>query len=154
MNGVVLVIPLGAQAPGAETYAIERARDAGVPLVVVVVVGSELTRRVAHTLTDEGWVGEWVSDGVVAIVEREQRAEAEAYGRAVAARAAEAGVAASACVETGDPGDICLRAVKECNAAAAVLVTEKPSWVTRFLSRGAAVRLPTLAGCDIRVMDD
>lgn len=154
MTSVLLVTPLGAQAANAEAYAIERARAAGVPLVVVVVLGSDRTQRVAAALTDEGWVGERVSDGVVAIVERQQHAEAEACGREVVARAEAAGVTASVRIETGDPGDVCVRAISQCNAGAAVLVTEKPSWVTRFLSRGAAVRLPALAGCDVRIMDD
>jgi len=154
MTSVLLVTPLGAHAPNAEACAIERARTAPAPLVVVIVIGPDLTQRVAAALTDEGWVGERVSDSVVAIVERQQQAEAEAYGRDLVTRAAAAGVTATARVESGDPGDVCVRAIAQHRAGAAVLVTEKPSWLTRFLSRGAAVRLPTLAGCDVRVMDD
>jgi hypothetical protein len=36
----------------------------------------------------------------------------------------------------------------------ALLVAEKRSWLTRFLSRGAAVKLPALSGCEVRVMEE
>jgi hypothetical protein len=33
-------------------------------------------------------------------------------------------------------------------------VAERQSWLTRFLSRSAAVRLPALSGCEVRVMEE
>jgi hypothetical protein len=57
-------------------------------------------------------------------------------------------------IEEGDPGEICAALVREHEIATAVLVAEKRSWLTRFLSRSAPLNLPTLAGCEVKVMED
>ena len=133
---------------------MQRAKDLGGELVALAVLDPDLTRRVATTLTNVGFLGEKVSDGVMETLAREQRAQAETLLKQVEEQAAREGVACTPLIEEGDPSEICARVIRAHGVESAVLVAEKQSWLTRFLSRSAAVKLPALAGCEVKVMED
>jgi nucleotide-binding universal stress UspA family protein len=154
MKTVVLVTSPRIEAPNAVAYAIRRARETGATLVAVVVLDADLTQRVAAALTNEGFVGEKVSDSVVDILSREQRTRAEALLGQIGAAAQQAGVPFDSSIEAGDASEVCARVIGARGAFLAVLVAEKRSWLTRFLSRAAAVELPSMRGCEVQVMDD
>jgi nucleotide-binding universal stress UspA family protein len=154
MKKALLVIPARADAPNAIAYAVGRAKDAGGDLLAVVVLDPNVTQRIAETLTDQAFVGEEVSQNVADTVAKEQRVQAEDLLNQIAEQAKNAGVACSPLIEEGDPSEICTRLIRTHNVQSAVLVAEKRSWLTRFLSRAAAVKLPALAGCEVKVMDD
>jgi nucleotide-binding universal stress UspA family protein len=154
MTTVLLVTSPSIVAPNAVAYALRRAKESAARLLAVVVLDADLTRRVAAALTNEGFVGEKVSDGVVEILGREQRARADALLQQIAGQAAAAGVPFASLIETGDASDVCARIIPAHDVSLAVLVAEKRSWLTRFLSQTAAVKLPSFAGCEVQVMDD
>ena len=154
MKNVLLVTHPHADAPNAIRYALRRAQELGGSLVALMVLDPELTRRVATTLTDVGFVGEKVSDNVVEALVREQQAQAQALLSQIAEQAKTECVAVIPLIEAGDASEICGRIIETYEVQAAVLVAEKRSWLTRFLSRSASVKLPALAGCEVRVMED
>jgi nucleotide-binding universal stress UspA family protein len=154
MKNVLLVTVLGIETPNAIAYAVQRARDSGGELIALAVLDPDLGQRVATTLANVGFLGEKVSDNVVDTVAREQHTHAEELLRKVREQASNQGVECRILIEEGDPGEVCGRVIDAHDVAVAVLVAEKRSWLTRFLSRSAAVNLPALAGCEVRVMDD
>jgi nucleotide-binding universal stress UspA family protein len=154
MKTVLLVTSPTTEAPNAVAYALRRAKEAGAQLLAAVILDADLPQRVAATLTNEAFVGEKVSDSVVEILAREQRARAEAVVAEIATQAQRAAVPFEALIESGDASEVCGRLIPARDVSLAVLVAEKHSWLTRFLSRAAAVRLPALAGCEVQVMDE
>ncbi len=154
MRNVLLVTSPVADAPNAIAYALRRAKEIGGGLLALALLDPELSQRVATTLANEAFVGEKVSDGVVEALVREQRENAEALLNQIAEQAKKEGVPFTSLIEVGDPSEVCSRIIGAHSVQAAVLVAEKRSWLTRFLSRATAVKLPALAGCEVKVMDD
>ena len=154
MKNVLLVTSPVNDGPNAVAYALRRAAEIGGGLVALAVLDPDMTQRVAATLTNIGFVGEKVSESVMRTLEREQRAQAEALLKHIGEQAAQQGVPYTSLVEEGDPSEICARIIRSHSVESAVLVAEKRSWLTRFLSRSASVNLPSLEGCEVKVMDD
>lgn len=154
MKNVLLVVPPAADAPNAVAYALRRAKEIGGGLVGVAVLDPDLTQRVATTLANVGFVGEKVSENVVDALAREQHAHAQALLNQIAEQAKKEGVTFTPVVEDGDPSEVCGRIVETHNVQSVVLVAEKRSWLTRLLSRSVAMKLPALAGCEVKVMED
>jgi Universal stress protein family len=154
MKNVLLVTSPLNEAPQAIAYAVQQAKDLGGELIALAVLDPDLTRRIATTLTNVGFLGEKVSNGVMDTLAREQRGQAEALLKRVGDEAARQGVACTPLIEEGDPSEVCSRVIRSHGVESAILVAEKRSWLTRFLSRSAAVRLPALAGCEVKVMED
>jgi nucleotide-binding universal stress UspA family protein len=154
MNNVLLVVTPGAEAPKAAAYALQRARERGGELVVLGILDPEAHARVADALSEKGFVGERVSEDLVETLEREKRALAESQMQQLCEEAHRQGVVCRGRVEEGEPSEVCRRVVAEHGIAEAVLAAEKRSWVTRFLSRSAPVRLPTLAGCEVHIVEE
>jgi hypothetical protein len=153
-NNVLLVVAPGYEAPRATAYALERARQANGRLIALAVLDPEAHHAVAKTLSDVGFVGERVSEDVVEALEGERRTFAEEQLRQIGEAAAREGVSFSGLVEEGEPTEVCERVARAHGVGFAVLVAEKRSWVTRFLSRSAPVRLPSLADCEVKVLED
>jgi len=99
-------------------------------------------------------MGDRLSDRVVEVLAREARGRAEDLLATIAAEAKQRGVGFTPLVEEGDPSEVCARVIRAQDIAVAVLVAEKRSWLSRFLSGGADVRLPALAGCEVRVLEE
>jgi nucleotide-binding universal stress UspA family protein len=154
MQNVLLVIPAGTEAPRASGAAMELARQRGGHLVVLVVLDPNLPTHATSTLMDLGFMGEEVGEQVGEAIVREHRARAAALLQALGERAKKEGIVVLPLIEQGDIGELCRRVIHTQQIGTAVLVAEKRSWLTRFLSHTAAVQLPTLAGCEVRVMED
>jgi len=154
MKNVLLVIAPGHEAPKATERALQRATEVGGGLVVLAVLDPDEHARVATALSDVGFVGERVSEDVVDALEKERRVFAEMQVQQVAEEARRRGIECTAVVEEGDPNRVCARVAAAHGVVAVVLVCEKRSWMTRFLSRSAPVKLPVLAGFDVEVMED
>lgn len=154
MKNVLLVTSPIADGPNATAYAVRRAKELGGSLLALAVLDPEMTARITATLANVGFVGEKVSESVGSALAREQRAQAETLLKQICERAAQEGVPCRALIEEGDAGEICSRIIRAEAIGAAVLVAERRSWLTRLLSRSAAVKLPALEGCEVKVMDD
>lgn len=154
MSNVLLLLSPEADAPNAIAYSLKRAKEIGAGLVAVATLDPKLTQRVAATLANVGFVGEKVNESVTDTLEREQRLHAERLLNQIEEQARNQGVAFRGIIEEGDPSEICVPIVRQHAVVAAVLVAEKQSWLTRFLSRSAPMNLPALAGCEVKVMED
>lgn len=154
MKNVLLVTSPVTDAPRAVAYALRRAKEIGGGLLALAILDPSLTQRVATTLTDVGFVGEKVSEDVADTLAREQRTQAETLLNQIAEQAKTDGVAFTPLIEAGDPSEVCSRIVDTGNVQCAVLVAEKRSWLTRLLSHSAPVKLPALAGCEVKVMEE
>lgn len=154
MKNVLLVITPGYEAPNALAYAVARAKELGGNLVALSVLDPDANKQVSSTLSNVGFVGGRVREDLVEALEKEQRSFAEMQLQQAAEEARRQGVDCTILIEEGDPSVVCARVVRERAIGMAVLVAEKRSWVTRFLSRSAPVRLPAFAGCEIKVMED
>ena len=154
MHNVLILIPGGKEPQQALDAALELAKQRGGTLVALVVLDPELPGRVASRLTEAGFMGEEIGERVSDTIEHEHRHCAEALLQALAERAKKEGVAVTPIIEVGDPGEICGRIIQTHQIGTAVLVAEKRSWLTRFLSHSAAVKLPALSGCEVRVMEE
>jgi nucleotide-binding universal stress UspA family protein len=154
MPNVLLVIPAGTEPQRAIGAAIDLARQRGGTLVAVIVLDPQQAARAASTLSEAGFMGEEVGTQVRETIAHEYRSDAEALLQALRERAKTEGVAVTPLIEAGDAGEICGRVIRTHQIGTAVLVAEKRSWLTRFLSHGAAVKLPALAGCEVKVMEE
>ncbi len=154
MRNVLIVIPAEKEPQQAIRAALELARQRGGELVALVVLDPDLPARVASTLTEVGFMGEQLGSQVSDAIVREYRMRSEALLQALAENGKKEGVAVTPLIEQGDTGEICSRVVRTHQIGTAVLVAEKRSWLTRFLSRSAAVNLSALAGCEVRVMEE
>lgn len=150
---VLLLVPADREPHAALAEALRAAAERGGRLIAAVVLDPELVERVSATLSNFGFMGEKVSDEVGDTLVREYRSRAEETGASIVAQAKAAGVEAEARFEEGDPGEICRRLIPSLDIGLAVLVAERRSWLARLLARDA-VRLPTLAGCEVRVIED
>lgn len=153
-RNVLILIPPGKQPQQAIDTAITEAKRRGSTLVALVVLDRELAARVSSRFSESGFMSEHVEHQVSATIMREYRAQAEALLRTIAEHATREGVAVTPLLEEGDTEDVCGRVIRTHQIGTAVLVAEKRSWLTRFLSRSAAVNLPALAGCEVRVMEE
>ena len=154
MQNVLVVIPGGTEPQHAIAAAIELARQRGAKLVALVVVDPHAPSYAASTLTDLAFMGEEVGEQVSDAIVRECRTRSEALLHALVERAKKEGVAVTPLIEQGDIGEICSRIIGTYAIGTTVLVAEKRSWLTRFLSRSTAVQLPALSGCEVRVMEE
>jgi nucleotide-binding universal stress UspA family protein len=152
-SNVLLLVPADRDPQTAAAEAIAAAKQRGGRLIAVVAVDPDLVERVEATLSNFGFMGEKVSDEVGETLLREIRARAEATGAEIVAQAKAAGVEAEARYEDGDPGEICQRLIPALGVGFAVLLAERRSWLARLLARDA-VRIPALAGCQVRVIED
>ncbi len=153
MPNVLLVIPPGIEPRRARDEALAAAERLDGGLVALVVLDPAETTRIAATL-DSAFMGDRVSDRVVEVLARESRGRADEMLAALAAEAGRRGVAFTPLVEEGDPSEVCARVIRARDIALAVVVAEKRSWLSRFLSGGADVRLPALAGCEVKVLEE
>ena len=153
-RNVLILIPTGREPQQAIRAAIDLAKQRGGALVALVVLDRELAARVSTRFSETGFMSEHVEHQVSETIMREYRTRAESLLRMISERATKEGVAATSILEEGDTEDVCGRVIRTHQIGTAVLVAEKRSWLTRFLSRSAAVNLPTLAGCEVRVMDE
>jgi len=154
MHNVLLLIPAAREPQRASAAAIELARQRGGKLVALVVVDPNVPSYAASTLTDVGFMGEEVGEQVTETIVREYHTRSAALLHTLAERAKKEGVVVTPILEEGDIGEICRRVIRTHQIGIAVLVAEKRSWFTRFLSRSAAVQLPALSGCEVRVMEE
>jgi hypothetical protein len=154
MPNVLLVTPAGKEPRRAIAAAIEIAKQRGAILVALAVLDPSVPTYAANTLTDLGFMGEEVTDHVSDTIAREYRTCASTLLHAVAESAKKEGVAVTPIIEEGDTGEICRRVIRTHHIGIAVLVAEKRSWLTRFLSHSAALQLPALSGCEVRVMEE
>lgn len=154
MRNVLLMIPAGKEPQEAIGTAVELARQRGGTLVVVVVLDANLPGQVAIRLTEVGFMGEQIGRQVSDAIAHEYHTRATALLQALADRANKEGVPVIPLIEQGDTGEICSRIIRSHQIGTAVLVAEKRSWLTRFLSHSAAVKLPELANCEVRVMEE
>jgi nucleotide-binding universal stress UspA family protein len=153
MTNVLLVIPPGTRPRRSLAYALERARRDGAGLVALVTLDPYETERLASRL-DAAFMGERVSDRVLEILAREQHTRAEELLEEIGAQAKEAGIAFVPLVDSGDTSEVCRRVIRHNSVSCAVLVAEKRSWLTKLLSRSAAVHIPALEGCEIQVVEE
>jgi nucleotide-binding universal stress UspA family protein len=154
MSNVLLLLPPDIETPNAVAYAIQRAKEINGRLVAVAVLDPQMTQRVATTLANIGFVGEKVNEDVVDTLVREQNLQAEQVLKDIEEQARKRGVAFLGMVKEGDSSELCRAIVREHDIAAAVLVVEKRSWLSRFLSRSAPINLSGLGGCEIKIMED
>jgi nucleotide-binding universal stress UspA family protein len=154
MHNVLVLIPAGTEPQRAIRAAITLAKEKGERLIAVVVITPEVAGRVISALSDVGFVGERVGNQVLETIRHECRARSEALLSGVAEQAQQEGVAVTPIIEEGDTDEICTRLIRVHQIGTAVLVAERQSWLTRFLSHSAAVRLPALSGCEVRVMEE
>jgi nucleotide-binding universal stress UspA family protein len=153
MANVLLIIPPGIRPRAARDRAIEEAKHAGGKLIALLVLDPVEADRIAASL-DSAFLGERVSERVVEVLEQEQRRGAELVLADIEKHAKAAAVPFLPIIEEGDPTDVCARVIRQHAVGSALLVVEKRSWVTRFLARSAPVKIPSLSGCDVRVMEE
>ena len=153
MKNVLLVIEPGYEAPDATAYALSQARERGASLIALAVLDPGTHQRVASTLSNVGFVGGRVREGVVDALEKERRTFAEMQLQQIAEEAQRQRIECETIIREGETSEVCAGVVSLNNVSLAVLVAEKRSWVTRFLSRSATVKLPNLAGCEVKVME-
>jgi Universal stress protein family len=153
MSNVLLVVPLGVEPRRARDYAIEQARRLRGDLIGLIVLDPAETARVASSL-DSAFMGDRVSDRLVEVLAHEAHGRAEAILHAIHDEATKQGVSFTSLVEEGEPSEVCARVVRKHAVALTVLVAEKRSWLTRFLSGATEVHLPMMPGCEVRVMEE
>ncbi len=154
MQSILLVIPPSKEPEQAVHAAIQLAKQRAARLVALVVLDPRLPACVASRLTEVGFMGEEIGEQVSDVIEHGYRSGSEALLQKIGERAKREGVAVIPLLEEGDTAEVCARVIRAYEIGIALLVTEKQSWLTRFLSRSAAVKLPALAGCEIRVMEE
>jgi nucleotide-binding universal stress UspA family protein len=152
-SNVLLLVPPDRESQAAVEEAIACTKQHGGRLIVVVALDPEAIERVSVTLTNIGFMGEKVSDQVGESLLREYRTRAECLATAIARQAEQSGVPSEAIFEEGDPSEICRRLIPRHDVGVAILVAERRSWLARLLARDT-VRVPALAGCEVRVIED
>jgi len=153
MGNTLLIVPPGVRPEASVDVALCTARRAGGSLIAVVVLDPSETARIAATL-DSAFMGERVSDRVAEVLAHEQRTRAETLLQLIGDKARDAGIGFVPLVEEGDPSQVCSRIVSTHQVASAVLAVERRSWLARFLSRSAKLKLPAVAGCEVKVVEE
>lgn len=152
-SNVLLLLPADHSSQAAVGEAIAAAKQRGGRLLVAVALDSGLVERVSEALTEDGFIGEKISDQVSATLLREYHARAGALAAEIGALARSEGVETEHVFEQGDPAEICRRLIPLHAIGLAVLVAERRSWLTRLLSRHA-LKTPALADCEVRVFEE
>ena len=154
MKSVLLVLPPEAEAPHAIAYALDEAIRRGAGIVALALLDADLAARVTSTLANVGFVGEKVCGSVSETLVREQRAHAEHLLERIGAEARLRSVPCTALIENGELGEVVAPIARAHAVDLVVLVAERRSLLARFLSRSAAVKLPSLAGCEVKLIEE
>ena len=154
MQNVLIVIPAEKEPQHAMRAALELAKQRGGSLVALVVLDPNSPARAASALTEVGFMGEQLGSQVSDALMQEHRVRSEALLHALVEQGRREGVTVTPLIEQGDTDDVCGRVIRTHQIGTAVLVAEKRSWLTRFLSHSAAVKLPAFAGCEVSVMEE
>ena len=153
VKNVLLVIPPGVKPRAGFHHALHRAAEFGGKLVALVILDPNEIVRIAARL-DSAFMGERVGDGVMKALEREQQVRARDLLEEIAECAKKWGVETVSLIESGDTGEVCERILRQHDVGYAVLLAERRSWLTRLLSRSAAVQIPSFEGCEVKVIEE
>ena len=154
MQNVLLVIPADKEPQRSVGIAIDLAKQRAGNLVALVIVDPSVPMQAAATLTDTAFMGEEVGEHVSEAIVRDYHTRSAALLHALVERAKKEGVLVTPLIEQGDVGEICGRVVRTHEIGAAVLVAQRRSWLARFLARRVALRVPSLSGCEVHVVNE
>lgn len=154
MSDVLLLVPPDRQVARAIETALDLAAKRAAGLLAAVVIDADASLRLASRMIDVGLIPEKLTDQISETLAREHRIRAEAVLSEIAEQARARGIPCRTTIETGDPSEVCRRLVEEGKLGAAVIVTEKRSWIGRILSGGQPIRPPALGGCEVTLVDE
>lgn len=153
MSNVLLLVPPSVQSSGAARKAIELAKSRASKLFVTIALDPEEGRRLSERFAEIGFMGEKIGDQVSQAIREEYSLRGSHLLEEVAQLAAKDGVECETAVELGDPAEIARRAAEKKQVDAVFVVSEKRSWLSRFIKGAQPFRLPYLEGCEVTILE-
>ncbi len=154
MNNVLLLVPPACASSKAVRRALGLAKARSAKLIVSIALDPELTQKVSDRFTEVGFMGEKIGDQVSQTISQDHSMRGSSLLTEVAELAKKEQVDCETSVEISDPAEIASRAVREKGVSAVLLLTEKRSWLSRFLKGSQPFRLPHLEGCEVTVLEE
>ncbi len=154
MSNVLLLVPPSAESLSAARKAIELAKSRASKLFVTIALDPEEGRRLSERFAEIGFMGEKIGDQVSQALREEYSLRGSHLLDEVAQWAAREGVECETAVEVGDPAEIARSAAEEKKVDAVFLLSERRSWLSRFLKGAQPFRLPYLEGCEVTILEE
>ena len=154
MSDILLLVPPDRQVTRAIDTALDLASARSAGLVAAVVIAIDASDRLSDRMIDVGFLGERITDQVSETLAREHRIRGQALLAEIAGQARARAIPCRTTIETGDPGEVCRRLVETEGVAAAVVVTDKRSWLARILAGAQPLRPPNLSGCEVTLVEE
>jgi nucleotide-binding universal stress UspA family protein len=148
-SSILLLVPPDRQVTGAISTALDLAAARRADLIAAIVIDADASLRLASRMIDVGLLAEKITDQVLETLAREHRIRGEALLRDIVDQAQARGITCRTAIETGDTDEVCRRFVEQDRISAAVVVTEKRSWIARLVTAGQPLRPPALGGCEL-----
>lgn len=153
MKKVLLILSFLRNTPKSAEEAINIAKEKGAELIIFFVLDIEFAERIAHRLTDEGWIGGRPSEQLYTSILREYKIQSELRTQEIEKSAAAVGVSARSIIKSGTLLDETRKIVQLEEPDLIVISRRKRSNLSRLIFGSLVTALKNQVACEVRIID-
>jgi nucleotide-binding universal stress UspA family protein len=154
MPGILLLLSFLRRSPRCIELALQIAAERKSELIVLFVLDAEMIERLAHKLTEDGWIGGKPSEQFVAALRQEYREQAQAKIHEVETAAQVKAIPVRSFSREGNLAEEALALLDHEKIDLIIVTRRKRSRLSRFLFGSAVADLMKQAPCPVRVIDE
>jgi len=153
MNKILLIVSFLRASDRTIDEAITLAKEQNAELVASFVIDAEYAEKIAHRLTNDGWIGMKPSEHLYRSILQEYKSQAEAKLAEIEQRARNAGVPVRSIIRRGVVLEETLKIARAEHPTIIVITRRKRSKLSRLIFGSLAKALEKQAECEVRVID-
>lgn len=151
---ILLIMSFLRKSKKAVAEAINLAKELDAELTVLFVLDVEYADRIAHKLTDEGWLGNKPSDKLYAALLGEYKTQAEEMVAEIEGRAQELDIPIRTIIKSGSLLKEALRIASLEEPDLIVVTRRKRSSLSRLIFGSAVKALKEQVSCKVQIIDE
>jgi len=153
MKKILLILSFLRNTPKCAEAAIQLAKEKNSELVICFVLDIEFADKIAHKLTDEGWLGGKPSEQLYDSILNEYKIQSDLRTKQIEQSAIEAGVPVRTLIKRGDLLQETLKIVTVEEPALIVISRRKRSKLSRLIFGSLVNALKQEVDCDVVTID-
>lgn len=153
MKKILLILSFLRRSPKTIKEAIKLAKERQAQLIVIFVLDIEYADKIAHKLTDEGWMGGKPSEQLYVSLIKEYRLQAEEIIGEIERHAKELNVPVRSIIKSGTVLTEALRLASLEDPDLIIITRRKRSSLSRFIFGSAVKALKEQAPCEVKIID-
>ncbi|MFQ5822589.1 MAG: universal stress protein [bacterium] len=154
MKKILLILSFLRRSPKTIEEAIKLAKEKNAKLIIFFVLDIEYANKIAHKLTDEGWLGEKPSEQLYISLLKEYQMQAEELIAEIEKRAKAQNISARSIIKSGTVLKETLRLANLEDPDLIVITRRKRSSLSRLIFGSAVKALEKEAPCEVRIIDE